>query len=258
VKLLFAADEENGSHYGIEWLLREHPDLFRPGDWALVPDGGDSRGETIEVAEKNIAWMRFTVSGAQSHGSRPDQGSNAFLAGSDLALRLHRGLYGKFNFRDSLFDPPYSTFEPTKKEANVPNINTIPGEDVFYYDMRILPRFPVEDVEAEVGRICRELEGEYPVRVGYSFLQRMESRPTAADSPLVKTLAGLIKTVYGVDPRPIGIGGGTVAAYLRNAGMDCAVWARIEENAHQPNESALVEYILGDAKVMALLARNAA
>jgi succinyl-diaminopimelate desuccinylase len=45
-----------------------------------------------------------------------------------------------------------------------------------------------------------------------------------------------------------------VAAYLRRAGIDCAVWARLGDCAHQPNEYALVENILGDAKVMALLA----
>jgi succinyl-diaminopimelate desuccinylase len=44
-----------------------------------------------------------------------------------------------------------------------------------------------------------------------------------------------------------------VAACLRNAGIDSAVWARIDHTAHQPNEYALISNILGDAQVMALL-----
>jgi succinyl-diaminopimelate desuccinylase len=44
-----------------------------------------------------------------------------------------------------------------------------------------------------------------------------------------------------------------VAAYLRKAGHDAVVWARMEETAHQPNESALMANILGDAKVFASL-----
>jgi succinyl-diaminopimelate desuccinylase len=36
-------------------------------------------------------------------------------------------------------------------------------------------------------------------------------------------------------------------------GIDSAVWARLSDTAHQPNEYALVKDMLGDAKVMALL-----
>jgi succinyl-diaminopimelate desuccinylase len=81
----------------------------------------------------------------------------------------------------------------------------------------------------------------------------MESKPTSPDAPLIKMLGKSIEEVYGIKPGPIGIGGGTVGACLRNEGIDSAVWARIEDSAHQPNESALLSNILGDAKVMALL-----
>jgi succinyl-diaminopimelate desuccinylase len=253
VKLLFVSDEENGSAYGIGWLLRSHRDLFRESDMVLIPDSGDSGGESVEIAEKNLVWARFVTKGRQSHGSRPDLGNNAFLAGAGLALKLHSGLLAKFDGQDPLFDPPYSTFEPTKKEANVPNINTIPGEDVFCMDMRILPRYRVNMVMEEVRRITAEVEKEYGVKITNELSQNMESRPTPADAPLVKLLSQIIAEVYAVKARPVGIGGGTVGAYLRNEGIDSVVWCRIDDTAHQPNEYALVENIIGDAKVMALL-----
>jgi succinyl-diaminopimelate desuccinylase len=253
VKLLFAADEENGSAFGIDWLLKNHGRLFQKNDMALIPDGGDSRGESIEIAEKSLVWARFVTRGVQAHGSRPDQGANAHLAGADLAVRLHEGLSARFPDRDLLFVPDRSTFEPTKKEANVPNVNTIPGEDVFYMDMRILPRYPVRTVLADIDRIKAEVQAKYGVAVTCTLLQRMESRPTAADAPLVKRLSRAVEQVYGVTPRPVGIGGGTVGACLRNQGIDAAVWCRIDDTAHQPNEYALIANILGDALVMALL-----
>ncbi|MDR2375211.1 MAG: M20 family metallo-hydrolase [Treponema sp.] len=253
VKLLFAADEENGSAYGIAWLVKNHLELFRKNDSVLIPDGGDSTGASIEIAEKNLVWIRFTTKGKQAHGSRPDQGANAFLAASDLAVALYRGLSQKFSARDPLFDPDYSTFQPTKKEANVPNINTIPGEDVFCMDMRILPCYPVKQVLAEVDRIKAGIEAAYGVSVSYSIPQCIESLSTSAEAPLVQSLSRCIGEVYGVKTRPVGIGGGTVGAYLRNEGIDSAVWCRIDETAHQPNEYALIDNILGDAKVMALL-----
>ena len=168
-------------------------------------------------------------------------------------MRLYYGLSETFHARDPLFEPDYSTFEPTKKEANVPNINTIPGEDVMCYDMRVLPRYPVSEVLKEVDRIKTEVEEEYGVTISYRIVQGGESPPTSPDSPLVKMLARNVEEVYGVKTKPIGIGGGTFAAFLRKIGIDCAVWARFDETAHQPNEYALLENILGDAKVMALL-----
>ena len=253
VKLLFAPDEENGSAYGVDWILKNHPDLFRKNDLVLVPDSGDETGNVIEIAEKSQVWVKFSTRGIQTHASTPDQGANACLAGADLAVRLHYGLSEKFSDRDTLFNPDYSTFEPTKKEPNVPNVNTIPGEDVFYYDMRILPCHSVDEVLKEVDRIKAEVEKKYGVTVTYSISQRHESPPTSPDSPLIQFLSKNVEEVYRVKTKNIGIGGGTFAAFLRKAGIDCAVWARIEHTAHQPNEYALLDNILGDAKVMALM-----
>jgi succinyl-diaminopimelate desuccinylase len=252
VKLLFAADEEVGSAYGIIWLLANR-DLFRKDDMVLIPDGGDPKGETIEIAEKNLIWARFVTKGRQSHGSRPDLGANAHLAGADLAVRLHKGLSAKFAEKDPLFEPDYSTFQPTKKEANVPNINTIPGEDVFCMDMRILPRYPNTAILAEIDRIKAEIEAEYGVTISYTLPQQAESKPTPADSPLVKLLFRAVREVYDVETRTIGMGGGTVGAPLRNEDIPSVVWSRMDDVAHQPNEYVRIANILGDAKVMALL-----
>ncbi|MDR0502640.1 MAG: M20 family metallo-hydrolase [Treponema sp.] len=254
IKLLFAADEEMGSSYGIKWLADNHKALFRKNDMVLVPDGGDEKGENIEIAEKNIIWIKFVTTGKQAHGSRPDAGANAFLASCELALRLHSELSSKFADRDPMFNPDYSTFVPTKKEANVPNINTIPGEDIFYMDMRVLPRYTPDSVLAEIDVIRAETEKKHRVKIEYSILQMMKSMPTGADAPVVKLLTRAIAEVYAVKGRLIGIGGGTMAAYLRNIGIDCAVWTKTGGSLHQPDEFALLDNIIGDARVMALLA----
>jgi succinyl-diaminopimelate desuccinylase len=120
-------------------------------------------------------------------------------------------------------------------------------------DMRILPRYPVKMVFAEIDRIKAEVEAKHRVRISYTCPQIQESQATSEDAPLVKLLSRVVGEVYGVETRPIGIGGGTVGAYLRNRGIDSAVWSRMDDTAHQPNEYAVIENILGDAKVMALL-----
>ena len=75
--------------------------------------------------------------------------------------------------------------------------------------------------------------------------------PTSARAPVVMALKRAIKEVYDESGRPRGIGGGTVAAFFRHAGFPAAVWSKVDETAHQPNEYCHIDNMLGDAKVFA-------
>lgn len=250
--LLFCADEETGSHYGAEWLVREHPGLFGAGDAFLVPDAGNSEGTLLEVAEKSIWWLKVRTTGKQCHGSTPQLGVNAFRAASELVVRLG-SLYQTFPQRDALFDPPISTFEPTRKDANVPNVNTIPGDDVFYVDMRVLPQIPLAKVETEILRLAAEVAGAHGAAIAIEDVQRAEAAPsTSPDDPLVRRVAVAAQAVYGVTPQPMGIGGGTVAAVFRRAGFPAVVYSKLDDSAHQPDEWCNLDDLIGDAKVFAL------
>ncbi len=251
--LAFVADEETGSEKGLKYLLRTAPTLFSPHDFIVVPDAGNEEGTMIEVAEKSMLWVRFKTTGKQCHASRPALGRNAFLAASHLVVKLS-GLYHAFNASDPLYKPPISTFEPTRKDANVPNINTIPGEDIFYLDCRILPSYPISRVLSEMRRMADEIENTFKVTVEISVVQEVEAPPpTPADAPIVRALEKAVKDVYGVRAYPVGIGGGTVAAPFRKEGFQAAVWCRIGHMAHQPNEYCLIENMIGNAKVYAHL-----
>lgn len=254
VKLLFVADEEVGSKYGIGYLLENHK-LFQKDDIILVPDGGDSHGETIELAEKHILWLKIATKGKQTHASRPDEGINPFLANCELAIKLNL-LETFFDERDNMFEPSRSTFQPTKKEANVPNINTIPGEDVFYLDCRVLPCYTLNIIRKEIKACVKEIEKKYKVKITLTEIQCEESPATPNDAPVVPLLSDAIKHVYNRKSKIIGIGGGTVAGLLRKAGYKAAVWGKLDECAHQPNEYTVIENLLGDAKVMAYMMVN--
>jgi len=252
--LLFAADEETGSDFGAIWLAKNHPEVFGKEDMFLVPDGGESDGSMVEVAEKSLWWLQITTRGKQCHASMPGQGRNSFKAACDLAIRM-QGLYKKFGKKDKLYFPPMSTFEPTKKEANVPNINTIPGEDVFYYDCRVLPQYKLKAVEAEIKRLAKGVEKQYGVKISFASMQRAEAAPpTSPDAEVVTLVSEAIKEVHGVKARTMGIGGGTVAAVFRKMGLPAVVSAKLDETAHQPNEYCILDNLIGDAKVCALTA----
>ena len=168
-------------------------------------------------------------------------------------MKLH-DLEKIFDKTDSLFEPPYSTFEPTKIEANVPNVNTIPGEETFYMDMRILPEYSLEMVRKEVENIKAETEERYKVKIIITEEQAVESPATPKDSPVIGILSGAVKTVKNVEAYPVGIGGGTVGSYLRKKGFSPVVWSTLDDMAHQPNEYCLVENMMNDSKILALVA----
>jgi succinyl-diaminopimelate desuccinylase len=253
VGLLFVSDEESASLHGIRWLLDHHRDLFGPNDSFVVPDAGNEDGSQIEVAEKSILWLRLKTVGKQVHASTPHLGRNAMTAGAHLIVRL-ADLYSRFDARDPLFDPPSSTFEPTRHEASVQNVNTIPGDDVFYLDCRILPSVSVEAVQLAVREIAAEVARHNRVVVNVDIVQREDAAPSTPPScDLVQRVIRSVRKVYNVDARPRGIGGGTVAAYLRRLGWPVVVWARQDGTAHRPNEYVWIPNLLGDAKVFASL-----
>jgi len=250
VGITLVADEETGNDKGIEYILK-NSNPFRKTDLIIVPDAGNKDGTIIEIAEKSILWLKFRTLGQQAHGSTPDKGLNSFKAASFLVTELTR-LYKIFSYNNPLFDPPISTFEPTKKESNVPNINTIPGEDIFYMDSRILPKYSIEEVEEKIREITTKIEKDFHVKIITEEEQKAPAAPpTSTEAQVVKALKKGIKEIYGKDARPIGIGGGTVATFFRNMQYEAACWSKTDETAHQPNEYCIIDNMMGDTKVFA-------
>ena len=246
--LALVSDEESGSKYGVIPLLEKG--VFKPIDIALVPDTGKPDGSEIEIAEKSILWLRVTTKGMQVHGSTPEKGLNARRVAMKFAIQLDEMLHSKYPAKDLLFDPQPSTFEPTKCDANVDNVNTVPGTDVQYFDCRVLPRYPLVDVLKEIESVRVRLEKETGGRIEIKPIQQEENTiTTPMDSPIVVRLKAALKQLRGLDAKAIGIGGGTVGAYFRRKGIDTAVWSTLDDMAHQPNEYCKIENMVNDAKV---------
>ena len=250
VGVWFVADEEFASNYGIKALIERG--LFRREDLVVVPDAGTPKGTDIEIAEKGLLWMKVTTRGKQVHASIPKKGLNAHRIGMELALEIDRFLNGKYTRRDRLFDYPVSSFEPTKVEANVGNVNTIPGVDVFYFDCRVLPEYDLEEVAGDVKGKIRRFEKKYGAKIEFEEVEREPAGPaTRADSEVASLLARAVSRVAGVKPRFTGIGGQTVGNLFRRQGIPTAVWSTIDEVPHEPNEYSKVANLIKDAKVFA-------
>jgi succinyl-diaminopimelate desuccinylase len=253
VALAFVSDEEHGSEYGIQYLINQK--LFKKSDLIIVPDSGREDGSFIEIAEKSAIWFRIRTIGKQGHASLPDKGLNAHRIGMLYATALDKFLHEKYSARDAYFDPPQSTIEPTKKDKNVDAVNILPGEDIAYFDCRVLPQYDLEEMLRDIRQLAQEFESSSGAKIEIEVLTKnVAPKPTDANSKVVLMLEEAIKATRGITPKVGGIGGGTCAAHFREAGFPAVVWSTIDEIAHQPNEYTKIENLINDAKTFAVLA----
>ena len=252
VCLVFAADEEMGSNFGLKPLLDRG--LFREDDLVIAPDGGNDAGDFVEVSEKANLKLAFRVTGRQAHASLPHTGLNACRAANILAVEVDEALHKAFPDEDPLFDPPVSTFEPTRRFANVPNTNTVPGKERFEFDCRVLPSVSLDKVLEVVERVRKDVEMQTGASIELKVGRSDAAPPTSPDSDIVKLLCGSIREVLGIEPKLGGIGGGTFAALFRRKGIPAVVWQQeCAGVAHQPDEYTEIEYLVNNAKVFAVM-----
>ena len=249
--LVLVADEELGSKFGIQKLIKEG--IFIKDDMFIVPDSNTKNGDEVEVAEKSILWLKVTVHGQQVHASTPGMGVNAGIYAARLMVAMDDFLHKKYEARSKAFEPPSSTFEMTKHEKNVDSINIIPGKEVFYMDSRILPTYRTQDVLDDIKKIAKSNEFS-KVRIEFEVMQREDApQPTDPKSEIFAVISSAISRQMKVKPKAVGIGGGTCAAYFRREGWPSVVWGVGEDIAHQPNEFAYISDIVKCAKVFAAM-----
>lgn len=252
VALAFVADEEQGSTFGIQHLIKQG--LFKQDDLIVVPDSGNENGSFIEITEKSILWLRLRTIGKQTHASLPNKGLNAHRIGMQIAVALDKMLHEKYALKDPYFDVPESTFEPTKKDKNVDAVNIVPGEDILYFDCRILPNYDVDEVLNDINNVLAEFEKKSGATTKLETVQKaIAPKLKDGNSEIVKLLEGAVKTARGIDPKVGGIGGGTCAAFFRKMDIPAVVWSTVDEIAHQPNEYTKIDNMANDAKIFALL-----
>ena len=250
--IAYVADEETTSKMGIEYLL-DHG-YFSKDDVIMVPDWGSRDGGRIEVAEKSMLWLRFTIEGRTTHGSTPELGINAYKVSTLLLTDLMESFSKEFDHLDPSFVGRVSTFEPTKRPSTVENVNTIPGYDEFCMDIRLLPEYSIDDVITMAKDISSSYERSTGAKIGVEIIERHDAgKPSSVDSEAFLALADAIESVLGKRPEGVGIGGGTCANFFRQRGFDAYVWQYGGGTLHAPNEHVPLSNIFVDAKVYATL-----
>ena len=230
VVLLVLADEEAGADFGAKFLVEEHPHLFTGMRYALGEFGGFAqelfgrRFYPIQIAEKQLCWLKATIRGRGGHGAMINRGGTMarlakLLADLDrkrtpihitpavrtmyehIAAALPRARRGlirallnprltdraltAFGERGRNYEPLFrNTVSATIIRASE-KINVVPAEIEVELDARGLPGFSADDVVAEVQSLVGD-DVELEV-------VRHDPGPPEPDLGLYEALAGVLR-----------------------------------------------------------------
>jgi acetylornithine deacetylase/succinyl-diaminopimelate desuccinylase-like protein len=230
VVLCVLADEEAGGDNGARFLVEEHPELFSGLRWAIGEFGGfpfhalGRKFYPIQVAEKQMCWMKATVRGPGGHGSQPIRGgamaklgrllrrldrmhlpvhvtpvvremiesmsaAAPFPTGSVLRQLLNPRLtevtLGLLGSGGSAFRPLlHNTVSPTIVRGG-DKINVIPGEVSVELDGRLLPGYGPQDMLAELHQVLG-----WDVEID---VLRYDPAPDRSDMSLFNVMADILR-----------------------------------------------------------------
>lgn len=232
VLLCILSDEESGGDYGAKYLVEEHAELFDGVRYAIGEFGGFSlyvgrrRFYPIQVAEKQLCFLRAVVRGPSGHGALPLRGgamaklarllnrldrrrlpvhvtpvtrrffeamaaaspfpTNTILRGL-LNPRLTDRMLDLLGNKGRAFDPMlHNTVNATIVRGGA-KINVIPSEVTVKLDGRLLPGYTPTDMIAELRRLADD-DIEFEV-------VRHDPGPSEPDMGLFDTLAGILREV---------------------------------------------------------------
>jgi acetylornithine deacetylase/succinyl-diaminopimelate desuccinylase-like protein len=235
--LIVLSDEEAGGNFGARYLVEEHPDLFEGMRYALGEFGGftlhvgGKRFYPIQVAEKQICWLKATIRGQGGHGAMINRGGTVARLGRFLpdldrkrlpvhvtpvvretveaiaaALPRRQALVMRSLLKPTLTDralrrlgPRAAQFEPMLRNTvnativrGGTKINVVPSEIELELDGRALPGFSPEQLIAELHDLAGD---DVEVEV-----VRHDAGAAEPDLGLFETLAEVIREL---DPEGI-------------------------------------------------------
>jgi acetylornithine deacetylase/succinyl-diaminopimelate desuccinylase-like protein len=255
--LTIVSDEEAGGDFGAKFLVEEHPEHFAGIHYAIGEFGGFtlSVGKRcfypIQVAEKQICWLKATVHGPGGHGSLPVRngamarlsrllvlleanrlpvhvtpparlmfspmasalgGVSGLMIAQLLNPRLADAVLNLLGERGRLFEPLLrNTVSPTILHGSS-KINVIPSEVSVELDGRMLPGFQPDELIKELRPIVGpQVELE---------VVRFDPGPAEPDMGWFDTLAGILKEAdpQGV-PIPLMLSGVTDGRFFSRLGI---------------------------------------
>jgi succinyl-diaminopimelate desuccinylase len=261
IEVSFTADEETDSALGAGWLVQHAP--IRP-DYALVLEGGE--GAEVCAGHNGVVWLEVRVAGRAAHGSRPEEGVNAFEHAARLALAL-RAEHAPAIAQRTFTAPDGRVARPTLNIGGVfaggdgAKVNTVPAYAAFTVDRRVLPGESTAEAEralrAFVTEAARALPAPRP-RVTVVKISENYSCYAPPDHPFATALAGAV-TRERRTPSRFGVSTGfnDMHFFAQVLKVPTLGYGPGGQRCHGTDERAAVKELLASARIYARLLTTA-
>jgi succinyl-diaminopimelate desuccinylase len=256
-------DEESGGLAGVAYLA-EHgyirPDLV---DYVIITEPLDY--DRICLGHRGVYWFEVLMHGRIAHGSMPFLGVSAIDRMARLIETVEHTLKPRLAARRT-----YMPVEPEAARSATININSIfGGQDPdrpqtpcvadlcrAVFDRRFLLEENLEDVRGEFAELVDQLKvDDDDLEYEMKDLLIVHPTMTGPESPLVKTMRGVVSETIGREP-PLIASPGTYDQkhFARIAGIEqCIAYGPgILKMAHQPDEYCEIAHLTAACKSMAV------
>jgi acetylornithine deacetylase/succinyl-diaminopimelate desuccinylase family protein len=205
------ADEETGSEYGTQLLLKKG--IGKGADFAIVSEPTNLR---LELGNRGLRWIDICVKGRASHAGRPNLGVNAI----QYAAKLIDGIQSmKFENRNDAYEIPTPSISVTMINAGT-NVNIIPNRCRLSVDRRMIPGETTETVMRELQDLVTPMlkeEKDLDVEIKMRPVN-WDAYLISENEPIVRATRESFEAVTGRSPEILAKSAGTDASYLFHLG----------------------------------------
>lgn len=160
VYVVMIANEENSAITGVGIdAMEKEGELERLKYGPLIWVDSANFGPTLGTA--GMSCWKVTVNGKKMHSGLPHKGINAIECCQQVVAYLQRKFYERFPSHDREEEYKFitsSSMKPTQMELPPGPINQIPGECTIKGDIRFLPFYKLEDIQAYLGGLVDNLD----------------------------------------------------------------------------------------------------
>lgn len=236
------AEDPDGIDYGIGFLMEEKH--IAP-TYSVIPDIGGNMKD-IDIAEKGRTVFKITATGKQAHGSTPERGINAVFMMSKLVNEIEQM---KFDFKEHpvLGEPTLNLGEIHGGAA--PNI--VPGTCYIYIDIRTVPGMSKQSVIDQLQACADKVkDGKFEIKV----MSWNDPHDIDPNNEVVNCIQANVKELFGFEPKPFGMGGGTYAKTLNLNGVIAVGYGPGDDEAfHVANEFVEIKQLIDFAQLTCMM-----
>ena len=256
IECSFTCDEEIGGDLGTGQIIKKG---LINGDYMVNCEGGSK--QEIGCGHNGIIWGKVFVHGKPAHGSRPQDGINAFEKMVELICLMKEKLSIQLLEASRTFVTPSQVKRfPTINLGGVfhgpasGKVNTVPDYACFSFDRRVTPNETIEAVSADIHSLIEAANNNIPdLKAELQVDLAISPCYVQIDNPFIKSFEEIVKKNTGESTNFQTTSGFTDLHFLVRNGKPGLGYGPWGQNAHGIDERVSISSLIQTTKIYAEL-----